>query len=94
MRRAALPARSFTLLLFLGFAAGDAAAPKPTPPATKSASGCTLYEGAAPSANGCVPGAGECYLCEYSNQFGSYQCAERPDPSDGLNCYAIENQNP
>jgi hypothetical protein len=59
----------------------------------KSASACTRYADAIATSNGCTFGSEVCYVCDYTNQYGTYECYEAPNPADATYCNSIDTQN-
>lgn len=59
----------------------------------KNASACTLREETIPTPDGCTFGSESCYVCDYTNQYGTYRCYEAPDPADATYCSPIDYQN-
>lgn len=62
-------------------------------PERKNASACTLREETIPTPDGCTFGSESCYVCDYTNQYGTYRCYEAPDPADATYCSPIDYQN-
>ena len=81
------------LLTFLAYANGEVQKQKPAPLHRKDASGCTLVEDTYYSSGVCVNGPGGCYRCERTDQYGTYNCTEAPNPNDGTYCVEIDYQD-